>query len=231
MYFPRADTSIGFAASETGRAHTLALRHETRSFRTRSAAPNRCAGAHQGSRRGFESRRPLRIDRASTREDDGWHRDDEPAPRPDTVVTEERARSIISRNDSPDIHFEQSINPYRGCEHGCIYCYARPSHSYLNLSAGIDFETKLFAKTNAAELLRKELAKPGYRAFADQPRRQHRSVPADRAPLPHHALDPRGARRASPSVHDHHQERADRARSGSARADGAARISCTRSFR
>ncbi|HJT99410.1 MAG TPA: PA0069 family radical SAM protein [Rhodanobacteraceae bacterium] len=99
---------------------------------------------------------------ATTREDDGWYRDDEPAPRPDTHVTEERARSIISRNDSPDIHFEQSINPYRGCEHGCIYCYARPSHSYLNLSAGIDFETKLFAKTNAAELLRRELAKPGY---------------------------------------------------------------------
>jgi DNA repair photolyase len=99
---------------------------------------------------------------AKTREDDGWHREDEPAPRPDTVVTEERARTIISRNDSPDIHFEQSINPYRGCEHGCIYCYARPSHSYLNLSAGIDFETKLFAKTNAAEQLRKELAKPGY---------------------------------------------------------------------
>jgi len=99
---------------------------------------------------------------AKTREDDGWYRDDEPAPRPDTHVTVEHARSIISRNDSPDIHFEQSINPYRGSEHGCIYCYARPSHSYLNLSAGIDFETKLFAKTNAAEQLRKELAKPGY---------------------------------------------------------------------
>ena len=100
--------------------------------------------------------------RAKTREDDGWHRDDEPAPRPETVVTEERARSIISRNDSPDIHFEQSINPYRGCEHGCVYCYARPSHGYLNLSAGIDFETKLFAKTNAAGLLRAELGKRGY---------------------------------------------------------------------
>ena len=100
---------------------------------------------------------------ARTREDDGWYREDEPEPRPDTIVTEERSRSIISRNDSPDIHFEQSINPYRGCEHGCIYCYARPSHSYLNLSAGIDFETRLFAKTNAAELLRRELAKPGYR--------------------------------------------------------------------
>src|SRR5438445_2393018 len=100
--------------------------------------------------------------RMRTREDDGWEAESEPAPRPDTTVTEERARSIISRNDSPDIHFTQSINTYRGCEHGCIYCYARPSHGYLNLSAGLDFETKLFAKTNAAELLRKELAKPGY---------------------------------------------------------------------
>ncbi|GAA0712250.1 PA0069 family radical SAM protein [Dokdonella soli] len=97
-----------------------------------------------------------------TREDDGWHREEDVAPRPPTQVTEERARSIISRNDSPDIRFEQSINAYRGCEHGCVYCYARPSHSYLNLSAGIDFETKLFAKTNAAELLRVELGKRGY---------------------------------------------------------------------
>ena len=95
--------------------------------------------------------------------DDGWEREQEPAPHPATTVTEERARSIISRNDSPDIPFEQSINPYRGCEHGCIYCYARPSHAYLNLSPGLDFETKLFAKTNAVELLRAELAKPNYR--------------------------------------------------------------------
>ena len=100
--------------------------------------------------------------RVRTREDDGWLPYDEPEPRPETTVTEERARTIISRNDSPDIHFTQSINPYRGCEHGCIYCYARPSHGYLNLSAGIDFETKLFAKTNAAELLHAELAKPQY---------------------------------------------------------------------
>ncbi len=95
--------------------------------------------------------------------DDGWEREAEPAPHPATEVTEERARSIISRNDSPDVPFEQSINPYRGCEHGCIYCFARPSHAYLNLSPGLDFETKLFAKTNAAELLRAELARPGYR--------------------------------------------------------------------
>lgn len=100
--------------------------------------------------------------RTSTREDDGWEPEAEPESRPETTVTEERARTIISHNESPDIHFTASINAYRGCEHGCIYCYARPSHSYLNLSPGIDFETKLFAKTNAAELLRKELAKPGY---------------------------------------------------------------------
>ncbi|HEU4645220.1 MAG TPA: PA0069 family radical SAM protein [Burkholderiales bacterium] len=95
--------------------------------------------------------------------DDGWAREDEPLEPLKTVVTIERARSIISRNDSPDIPFEQSINPYRGCEHGCVYCYARPSHAYLELSPGLDFETRLFAKTNAAELLRGELAKPGYR--------------------------------------------------------------------
>ncbi len=99
---------------------------------------------------------------ARTHEDDGWHREEPSTPRPPTIVSEERARSIISRNDSPDIHFEQSINPYRGCEHGCAYCYARPSHGYLNLSAGIDFETKLFAKTNAAQRLRAELGKRGY---------------------------------------------------------------------
>ena len=97
-------------------------------------------------------------------EDDGWSRDDgNEAPRPATTVREERARSIISRNDSPDVPFEQSINPYRGCEHGCVYCFARPSHAYLNLSPGLDFETRLFAKTNAAEQLAKELGKPGYR--------------------------------------------------------------------
>jgi DNA repair photolyase len=84
-------------------------------------------------------------------------------PRLQTQVTEERARSIVSRNQSPDIPFSQSLNPYRGCEHGCVYCFARPSHAYLDLSPGLDFETKLYAKTNAAELLRKELARNGYR--------------------------------------------------------------------
>lgn len=79
-----------------------------------------------------------------------------------THVMNERARRIITTNDSPDIAFDRSINAYRGCEHGCIYCYARPTHCYLGYSAGLDFETKLIAKTNAAELLEQELAKPGY---------------------------------------------------------------------
>jgi DNA repair photolyase len=98
--------------------------------------------------------------------DDGWRSTepdaDDALPKLATTVTEERARSIISRNQSPDVGFAASINPFRGCEHGCVYCFARPSHSYLNLSPGLDFETKLFAKTNAAEVLRRELAKPGY---------------------------------------------------------------------
>ena len=97
-------------------------------------------------------------------EDDGWQHAllDEERPRPKTEVTEERARSIITHNDSPDIYFTQAMNPYRGCEHGCIYCFARPTHSYLNLSPGLDFETKLRAKTNLAEVLRADLSKPSY---------------------------------------------------------------------
>lgn len=79
-----------------------------------------------------------------------------------THVTDEVPKSILTRNTSPDIPFDRSVNPYRGCEHGCVYCYARPSHSYMGLSAGIDFESKLFAKSNAAELLRKEISKKGY---------------------------------------------------------------------
>ena len=104
-------------------------------------------------------------------EDDGWGSvyanaaDDGTeaiAPHPATRVTIERARSIISRNASPDVGFSQSVNPYRGCEHGCVYCFARPSHAYLDLSPGLDFETRLYAKTNAAERLRHELSRPGY---------------------------------------------------------------------
>jgi len=87
---------------------------------------------------------------------------DGPVPRRRTTVTVERARRIISRNSSPDIAFSQSINAYRGCEHGCIYCFARPTHAYHDLSPGLDFETRLFAKPDAASLLREELSRSGY---------------------------------------------------------------------
>jgi len=93
--------------------------------------------------------------------DDGWT-PPEAAAAPKTVVRAERARTIIVRNRSPDVPFELSANPYRGCEHGCVYCYARPNHAYVDLSPGIDFETRLFFKQDAARLLRDELAAPGY---------------------------------------------------------------------
>jgi DNA repair photolyase len=94
--------------------------------------------------------------------DDGWPSEIEDLPTLRTTVTAETAKSIISRNQSPDVPFEQSINPYRGCEHGCVYCFARPSHSYLDLSPGLDFETRLFFKQNALELLEAELRNPNY---------------------------------------------------------------------
>lgn len=97
--------------------------------------------------------------------DDDWFPDGREggAAKPGTVIAIERAKRVISRNDSPDLGFSLSVNPYRGCAHGCSYCYARPSHAYLGLSPGIDFETRLFAKPEAARLLREELARPGYR--------------------------------------------------------------------
>ena len=95
--------------------------------------------------------------------DDGWDTGERSEDEHVTQVTEEFARSILSRNSSPDIPFDVSLNPYRGCEHGCIYSYARPTHSFLGLSPGLDFESKLFAKSNAAELLRAALRKPGYK--------------------------------------------------------------------
>jgi DNA repair photolyase len=98
--------------------------------------------------------------------DDGWDADESQAQtRPASVPTriiEDAAGSILAANDSPDIGFDQSINPYRGCEHGCIYCYARPTHSYLDMSPGLDFETRILAKVNAAERLRRALSRPSY---------------------------------------------------------------------
>lgn len=88
--------------------------------------------------------------------------DDEPPPDPATELRPLAARRILSRNDSPDVPFDRSINPYQGCEHGCVYCYARPSHSYLDLSPGLDFETRIFYKPNAVELLLAEWSRPGY---------------------------------------------------------------------
>src|SRR5512141_3037277 len=102
-----------------------------------------------------------RLDREAF--DDEWFQ--EPAEgdgKPKTIITIEHAKSVISRHDSPDVGFAQSFNPYRGCGHGCVWCFARPSHAYLGLSPGIDFETRLFVKVNAAERLREEIAKPTY---------------------------------------------------------------------
>jgi DNA repair photolyase len=93
--------------------------------------------------------------------DDGWYADEVPESVNETVLPD-RARTVITTNDSPDVGFDQSINPYRGCAHGCVYCFARPTHAYLDLSPGLDFETKLFYKADAADLLEKELSKRGY---------------------------------------------------------------------
>jgi DNA repair photolyase len=93
--------------------------------------------------------------------DDGWYRDEIVESLTETVLPD-RARSVITTNDSPDVGFDQSINPYRGCSHGCVYCFARPTHSYLGLSPGLDFETKLFYKADAVKILEAELAKPKY---------------------------------------------------------------------
>lgn len=113
--------------------------------------------------RGAASNRDGRFEPyAHVRFDDGWDIVEDPAPPIRTEVAMERARSILTRNTSPDLSFDRSINPYRGCEHGCVYCFARPSHAFLGLSPGLDFETRLTAKPNAAELLRRELSRRSY---------------------------------------------------------------------
>jgi DNA repair photolyase len=119
-----------------------------RSFRGRGALSNADGR--------FESRRHQVVD-------DGWGGLDAELHALKTSIIVDRTRTIIARNDSPDIPFEQSINPYRGCEHGCVYCFARPSHAYLGFSPGLDFETKIVAKPEAARLLESELRQPGYR--------------------------------------------------------------------
>ncbi len=136
------------------------------------SVPGRARGAHSNppKARGAVSNPKVRYDALTTVAiDDGWSTAEseaaalaDPPSDPRTTITLEPAKSIIARNSSPDIGFDQSINPYRGCEHGCIYCFARPTHAYLGLSPGLDFETRIIARPNAAELLEAELRKPGY---------------------------------------------------------------------
>src|SRR5258705_8904108 len=113
--------------------------------------------------RGARSNASSRYDvEKRVRFDDGWTSEDDTPPPIKTEIIRDSTRTIIARNDSPDISFDRSINPYRGCEHGCVYCFARPTHAYLGLSPGLDFESKLFAKPDAPQPLVKELAAPDY---------------------------------------------------------------------
>jgi DNA repair photolyase len=119
-------------------------------------------GRHSFTGRGALSNPPGRFDKQQLASvDDGWYQDEVPDSIP-TTLEPDRAREVISSNDSPDIPFFQSINPYRGCSTSCIYCYARPSHAYMGLSPGRDFETRLFYKADAARVLEEQLARPGY---------------------------------------------------------------------
>ncbi|HLH12200.1 MAG TPA: PA0069 family radical SAM protein [Methylovirgula sp.] len=133
---------------------TAAVRIEARRQADRPMPPpKRGRGAQTNESGRFELHAYVPVD-------DGWSLEE--PPRLNTTVTIERPKTIITRNDSPDISFDRSINPYRGCEHGCIYCFARPTHAYMGLSPGLDFESKLFAKPDAASLLEKELAAKNY---------------------------------------------------------------------
>jgi DNA repair photolyase len=121
-------------------------------------------GRTQAKGRGAVSNASGRFERLTGEAfDDGWTEADEEPKKLTTTLQAETARVILSRNDSPDIGFDRSINPYRGCEHGCIYCYARPAHAYMGLSPGLDFESKLFFKPEAGKLLEKELSRPSYK--------------------------------------------------------------------
>jgi hypothetical protein len=137
---------------------------------------------------------------------------DDEAPAIRTQFLKDHSKTVLSKNNSPDIPFEYSLNPYRGCEHGCVYCYARPTHEYLGFSAGLDFETRIMVKEDAPALLRRELSKKELAAATDHFVRRHRSVPADRAFAPAHAPLPRSARGAAQPGFDHHQEPARYAR-------------------
>ncbi|MEO1512753.1 MAG: radical SAM protein, partial [Planctomycetota bacterium] len=121
--------------------------------------------ARRRSGRGAQSNASGRFEREKREGfDDGWETVEETSlERPPTEVTTETPRRVITRNSSPDVPFDRSINPYRGCEHGCPYCFARPTHAFMGLSPGLDFETRLVVKPRAAELLETALRRPGYR--------------------------------------------------------------------
>ena len=142
---------------------TLIDRRQSAGFDPALLGGGRCSAlAPQTRGRGARTNQPGRYERqARVLFDDGWEALEDLPPLKTSVFLE-TPKTIISRNQSPDISFDRSINPYRGCEHGCSYCYARPTHAYMGLSPGLDFESKLFAKTNAAELLLAELSAPGY---------------------------------------------------------------------
>lgn len=139
----------GQKLSPKGRVGRAAVAEVQERFQHRG----RGAASNQTGRFELETHQPL---------DDGWGTIEEAAPRLETTLTKETPRTIITFNKSPDIHFDRSINPYRGCEHGCVYCFARPTHAYHGLSAGLDFESKLFYKPDGPDLLLKELSRPGY---------------------------------------------------------------------
>ena len=120
------------------------------------SAPRKGRGAISNSAGRFEPATHVAID-------DGWGTADEEAPPLETQYLRDTSKTVIARNNSPDIGFDRSINPYRGCEHGCIYCFARPTHAYLGLSPGLDFESRIFVKEDAPALLRAELSKPSYK--------------------------------------------------------------------
>src|SRR5271169_5718575 len=124
--------------------------------------PRRFIGHQSFKGRGVSSNVPGRFDSLTLeRSDDGWYQDEIVENLSETVLPD-RARSVITTNDSPDVGFDASINPYRGCSHACVYRFARPTHAYLGLSPGLDFETKLFYKADAVALLEAELSKPRY---------------------------------------------------------------------
>ena len=186
------------------------LRHR---FAAESAAPARSVEDFVGVQidperrrgRGAETNRSGRFEpHEKVLFDDGWGSTGDLPPFR-TEVQEERPRKIITTNELPDISFDRSINPYRGCEHGCAYCFARPTHAYMGLSPGLDFETKLFAKPEAAELLEARTGAARLRGEDHGDRHQHRSLPADREALPDHARGPRSARRDEPPRRHRHQ--------------------------